>query len=68
MPTVTATLLNRLGTPMRALNAVASDLPAEIVQFDLPLSSLAPDDYRVELKATAGAEEAKALLLFRVTN
>jgi VWFA-related protein len=68
VPTVTATLLNRLGTPMRVLNPVTSDLPAEIVQFDLPLSSLAPDDYRVELKATAGTEEAKALLLFRVTN
>jgi VWFA-related protein len=68
VPTVTATLLNRLGTPMRVLKAVPSDLPAEIVQFDLPLSSLAPDDYRVELNATAGAEEAKALLLFRVTN
>jgi hypothetical protein len=66
--TVTATLLNRLGTPMRVLNPVASSLPAEIVQFDLPLSSLAPDDYRVELKATAGVEEARALLLFRVTN
>jgi VWFA-related protein len=66
--TVTATLLNRLGTPMRVLNPVASDLSAEIAQFDLPLSSLAPDDYRVELKANAGTEEAKALLLFRVTN
>ena len=66
--TVTATLLNRLGTPMRSLAPVSSDLPAEIAQFDLPLSSLAPDDYRVELKASAGSEEAKALLLFRVTN
>jgi hypothetical protein len=67
-PTVTATLLNRLGTPMRVLNPVSSNLPAEIAQFDLPLSSLAPDDYRVELKATAGAEEATTVLLFRVTN
>ncbi len=67
-PTVSATLLNRLGTPMRVLSVVRSDLPDEIVQFDLPLSWLAPDDYRVELVATAGADQIKALLLFRVTN
>jgi hypothetical protein len=66
--TVTATLLNRAGVPMRSLSPVASNLPQEIVQFDVPLSSLAPDDYRVELVATAGGEELKAMLLFRVTN
>ena len=68
VPTVTARLLNRLGAPMRTLNPVTSDLPPEIVQFDLPLSSLAPEDYRVELTATTGSEESQALLLFRVTN
>jgi len=66
--TVTASLLNPIGTPMRALSLVPADLPAEIVQFDLPLASLAPDNYRVEFTATSGNEEVKALLLFRVTN
>lgn len=67
-PTVTATLLNRTGAPMRELKRVTSDLPAEIVQFDLPLSSLAPEDYRVEIAALDGGEQAKTVLLFRVTN
>jgi len=67
-PTVTARLLNRAGAPMRELSQVASNLPSEIVQFDLPLSSLAPEDYRVEVAAVAGGEEAKTVLLFRVTN
>jgi hypothetical protein len=67
-PTVTATLLNSIGARMRPLNRVTSGLSPEIVQFDLPLSWLAPDDYRVELTANAGAEQAKTVLLFRVSN
>jgi hypothetical protein len=66
--TVTATLLNRLGAPMRGLKLVTSDLPGEIKQFDLSLASLAPDEYRVEIVATADGQETKAILLFRVTN
>ena len=41
------------------------------VQFDLPLASLAPDEYRVELEAANAAgprDEAKELISFRVTN
>jgi hypothetical protein len=68
-PVVTAKLLNRVGATMRPLKPVTADgLPPEVVQFDLPLSSLAPDDYRVELTAITGTEEAKSLLLFRVTD
>jgi hypothetical protein len=50
------------------------DLPVPIppssgqVQLDVPLSSLAPGDYLVELKAKGSAGEAKQLVAFRVTS
>ncbi len=70
-PVVTARLLNRRGIPMRDLQAVDGPLPAGTVQFDLPLASLAPDEYRVELAAanpTGPRDEAKEMVPFRVTN
>jgi VWFA-related protein len=70
-PEVTATLLNRRGNPMRKLQEVIAELPHGIVQFDLPLSSLAPDEYRIELVGanTQGPrDEAREMLVFRVAN
>jgi VWFA-related protein len=70
-PVVTARLLNRRSIPMRQLEVVDAPLAPGIVQFDLPLASLAPDEYRVELTAanpTGNKDEAKELLPFRVTN
>lgn len=70
-PVVTARLLNRRGIPMRQLKAVDGPLPAGTVQFDLPLASLAPDEYRVELTAANASgpkDEAKELIAIRVTN
>ena len=70
-PIVTARLLNRRGIPMRELQIVDAPLPPGTVQFDLPLASLAPDEYRVELAAanpTGPRDEAKELVPFRVTN
>jgi hypothetical protein len=70
-PVVTARLLNRRGTPMRQLEVVDAPLPPGTIQFDLPLASLAPDEYRVELAAanpTGNRDEAKELLPIRVTN
>jgi len=70
-PVVTARLLNRRGTPMRQLEVVDGPLPPGTIQFDLPLVSLAPDEYRVELVAanpTGNRDEAKELLPIRVTN
>jgi hypothetical protein len=70
-PVVTARLLNRRGTPMRQLEVVDAPLPPGTIQFDLPLASLAPDEYRVELVAanpTGNRDEAKELLPIRVTN
>ncbi len=70
-PIVTARLLNRRSIPMRQLEIVDAPLPPGTVQFDLPLASLAPDEYRVELSAsnpTGPSDEAKELIQFRVTN
>ena len=56
---------------MRALPRIEDALPGGLVQFDLQLASLAPDEYRVELTASnvsGGPDEAKEVLIFRVTN
>jgi hypothetical protein len=56
---------------MRKLQAVPAELPPGMVQFDLPLASLAPDEYRVELVAgnTQGSrDETREMLVFRVIN
>ena len=69
LPTVTAMLLNPVGTPMRRLSEVSAQLPAGLVQFDLPLAALPPNEYRVEIVATTSSgEEAKSVIVFRVTN
>ena len=67
VPTVTARLLNRSGDPMQDLPVPAPPASGQ-VQVDLPLSSLAPGEYLVELKAKGGAGEAKQLVAFRVTS
>lgn len=68
-PVVSARLLNRRGTTMRELEPVAEPLAPGIDQFDLPLASLAPDEYRLELGAvspTGPRNEVKEILIFRV--
>jgi hypothetical protein len=70
-PAVTARLLNSKGTAMRDLPMIEAGLPEGLVQFDLPLSSLAPENYRIELVAANRLDprdEAKELVVFRVTN
>ena len=70
-PAVTARLLNRRGIPMRSLQAIDAPLPPGTIQFDVPLASLAPDEYRVELTAANHSlprDEAKEIVAFRVTN
>lgn len=71
IPDVTARLLNRRGIPMRELDVVTAALPPGTIQFDLPLATLAPDEYTVELTAanpTGAKDEAKEMVRFRVTN
>ena len=60
--------MNRVGTPMRVLARAPGALPEGLVQFDLPLSFLAPDEYRVEFVSSDGGQDAKAVLVFSVTN
>jgi hypothetical protein len=70
-PIVTARLLNRRGITMRELQPISEPLAEGVQQFDLPLASLAPDEYRLELGAsspTGPKNEVKELLIFRVTD
>jgi VWFA-related protein len=64
VPSVTARLLNRTGQPM-------SDVPVSMAGeagalVDLPLASLPPGDYLVELKASADGSAPAELVGFRV--
>jgi VWFA-related protein len=63
-PRVTARLLNPLGHPMRELTPLP-DIDG-IPQFDLPLSNYARGDYRIEIRATAGASSVSQLVMFRL--
>ena len=62
-PAVTAKLLNRTGQPMSAL-LVESAGAAHV--FDLPLASLAPGEYLIEITATAGKGSSQDVLAIRV--
>ena len=62
-PALSVHLLNRAGQPMTELPAAAAG-PSGTQQIDLPLASLAPGEYLVEIKA--GGEGAKELVGFRV--
>ena len=67
-PAVTARLLNRLGQPLRELQAMAALTRDGAVQFDLPLASFAVGEYTLELTATSAADRVAELLFFRVTS
>jgi VWFA-related protein len=64
-PAVTAKLLNRAGQPMSNLQ-VESAGPAHVV--DLPLASLAPGEYLIEVTAVAGKGSSQDVLAIRVTS
>jgi VWFA-related protein len=65
-PHVTARLLNRLGQPVRELDALPG-IPADVTQFDLPLAPFAPGDYILVLTATGRAGGAEQRIDIRVT-
>ena len=67
VPTVSARLLNRSGSSMLDI-PVQPPAPGQPTQIDLPLARLAPGEYLVELSATAGDEDAKELIAFRVVS
>jgi len=64
---VTATLMNRIGQPMRELDAVDSTPLDGVTQFALPLSFLAAGDYQLEVAGANGNGRARERLSFRVT-
>jgi VWFA-related protein len=65
-PALTARLLNRAGQPMRDLPVASAgpDLPPFV---EVPLASLSPGEYLVEIAAAGDGGDAKALVGFRVT-
>jgi VWFA-related protein len=66
-PTLTVKLLNRAGQPMSDIPSTAAPAAGE-QQIDLPLASLAPGEYVIQIQATGGGgEEKQELVAFRVT-
>ena len=67
VPPVTARLLNRVGGQMQEL-PVSFDAQSGMAQVDLPLSSFAPGEYLLDLRATGQGGEAKQLVAFKVVS
>ena len=67
-PSLSATLLNRLGQSMRELPVAPAAAPGGDNQIDLPLAGLASGEYMIEVKASSPAGEAKDRIGFRVTS
>jgi VWFA-related protein len=63
---VTARLLNPIGKAMRDLPPLPSSPLEGVTQFDLPLGSLAPGNYSLEVTASNGTGDARELVAFRV--
>jgi VWFA-related protein len=63
---LTATLVSRMGQPMRTLEPIAPTVDG-VQQYDLPLAWLAPGEYRVELTAKTPTAAAREAIRFRVT-
>ena len=64
-PEATARLLNRAGQPMSDL-PVTAQLELRVRQVDLPLSSLAPGEYLIEIKAKGESGEATELVPLKI--
>ena len=62
--TVTVTLLSRLGAKLAAMPL--RHTPAGGYEIDLPIGSIARGEYVFQIDASHGADQAKALLSFRV--
>ena len=64
---VEARILNRSGQALRDLKPMRSSSGESVMQFDVPLSWLAPGEYTIELNATSAAGAAKEIVRIRVT-
>ncbi len=68
-PALTARLLNRDGEPMEDLKVEPGPAPDAPSQIEVPLASLAPGDYVMEVSASAGGTKPVSEFVgFRVTN
>ena len=65
-PALSVHLLNRAGAAMNELTAEPSSTPSQ-QQIDLPLSSLPPGEYVLEIKASGQDGDASQLVGFRIT-
>jgi hypothetical protein len=65
VPSVSGTLLDRMGHPIRSLDIAATAAGENTI--DLPLAAFAPGDYALEVKATSGSRESAERTTFRVT-
>ena len=66
-PEVTAKLLNRAGQAMLDV-PVSTQSAGATHQIDLPLASMAPAEYLIEIKAAGEGGEAKQLIAFRLVS
>ena len=64
-PALNVHILNRAGQPMSELTAAPAAKPGE-QQIELPVSSLAPGEYLIEIKAGGDGAEVKELVGFRL--
>ena len=67
VPTITATLLNRSGSPMSEI-PVQPPVEGRPHQLELSLANLARGEYLVEISALIGDSEATELVAFRVVS
>ena len=67
VPEVTAKLLNRVGGSMQDL-PISLDQQSGQAQLDLPLSSIAPGEYVLDMRAKGQNGEAKQLVAFKVVS
>jgi hypothetical protein len=65
-PALKVHILNRAGQPMSELQALPSPKP-DVQQIEMPLATLAPGEYVLEIKAGDQDGDAKELVGFRVT-
>jgi hypothetical protein len=65
VPKLAVHLLNRAGQSMSEVPVSPAPKPTE-QQWELPLNSLAPGEYLIEIKVSSDAGDAKELLGFRV--
>ena len=66
-PAVSATLMSRLGQPIRTLAVTPPATPGGPSQVDLTLAGLASTDYQIEFRVKTPAGEARDSVSFRVT-